>query len=286
MSAGEKKKMIELGNNKISISKQCELLRLPRSSYYRNIQEGESNQNLELMRLIDEEYTKHPFLGARKLRDYLRRRKGRKVNRKRVQRLMRIMGIQSVAPKPNTSRPSNEHKIYPYLLGGLDINRSNYVWCADVTYLRMPGGFVYLVAVMDWYSRHVLSWEVSVTMDDSFCVSALERAIRFYGKPDIFNTDQGSQFTGKDFTDVLKNNDITISMDGKGRAMDNIMIERLWRSVKYEEIYLNEYTSVAALKRGLRKYFLYYNTERTHATFGEVTPSEVYNAGFGEKEAA
>ena len=199
---------------------------------------------------------------------------------------MRIMGIQSVAPRPNTSKPSKEHKIYPYLLGGLDINYSNHVWCADVTYLRMPGGFVYLVAVMDWYSRNVLSWEVSVTMDDSFCVSALERAIRIYGKPKIFNTDQGSQFTGKDFTDVLKNNDITISMDGKGRAMDNIMIERLWRSVKYEEIYLNEYSSVTALKRNLKKYFLYYNTERTHASFGEVTPSEVYSAGFKMEEAA
>jgi len=285
LSAGEKRKMIELNNNRISISKQCELIRLSRSSYYWDVQQGESDQNLKLMRLIDEEYTRHPFLGARKLRDYLRR-KGHKVNRKRVQRLMRIMGIQSVAPRPNTSKPSKEHKIYPYLLGGLDINYSNHVWCADVTYLRMPGGFVYLVAVMDWYSRNVLSWEVSVTMDDSFCVSALERAIRIYGKPKIFNTDQGSQFTGKDFTDVLKNNDITISMDGKGRAMDNIMIERLWRSVKYEEIYLNEYSSVTALKRNLKKYFLYYNTERTHASFGEVTPSEVYSAGFKMEEAA
>ncbi len=285
MSAGEKKKMMEPDNNRISISKQCELLRLPRSSYYLDVQEDESEQNLKLMRLIDEEYTKHPFLGTRKMRDFLRR-KGHKVNRKRVQRLMRIMGIQSVAPKPNTSKPMKKHKIYPYLLGGLDINYSNHVWCADVTYLRMPGGFVYLVAVMDWYSRNVLSWEVSITMDDSFCVSALERAIRIYGKPKIFNTDQGSQFTGDDFTDVLKNNEITISMDGKGRAMDNIMIERLWRSVKYEEIYLNEYSSVTVLKGNLKKYFLYYNTERTHASFGEVTPSEVYSAGFKIAEAA
>lgn len=277
--------MIEINNNRLNISRQCELLQLPRSSYYFGSHSGESEKNLKLMRMIDEEYTRHPFLGARKLRDYLRR-KGHKVNRKRVQRLMRIMGIQSVAPKPNTSMPSKKHKIYPYLLGGLDINRSNQVWCTDITYLRMPGGFVYLVAVMDWYSRHVLSWEVSVTMDDSFCVSALERAIRAYGKPEIFNTDQGAQFTGEDFTKVLKNNDITISMDGKGRAMDNIMIERLWRSVKYEEIYLNEYLSVTALKKSLEKYFLYYNTERTHASFGEVTPSEIYNAGFKAKAVA
>jgi len=278
--------MIEANNDRLSISRQCELLQLPRSSYYFGSHLGESEENLKLMRMIDEEYTRHPFLGTRKLRDYLRRNKGCKVNRKRVQRLMRIMGIQSVAPKPNTSMPSKQNKIYPYLLGGLDINRSNQVWCADITYLRMPGGFVYLVAVMDWYSRHVLSWEVSVTMDDSFCVSALERAIRAYGKPEIFNTDQGAQFTGEDFIKVLKNNDIKISMDGKGRAMDNIMIERLWRSVKYEEIYLNEYLSVTALKKGLEKYFLYYNTERTHASFGEVTPSEIYDAGFKVEAAA
>lgn len=277
--------MLEPNSAKISISQQCELLSLPRSSYYFDARQEESVRNLKLMRMIDEEYIRHPFLGTRKLRDYLRR-KGHKVNRKRVQRLMRIMGIQSVAPKPNTSMPSKKHKIYPYLLGGLDINHSNQVWCTDITYIRMPGGFVYLVAVMDWYSRHVLSWEVSVTMDDSFCVSALERAIRAYGKPEIFNTDQGAQFTSEDFTKVLKNNNITISMDGKGRAMDNIMIERLWRSVKYEEIYLNEYLSVTALKKGLEKYFLYYNTERTHASFGEVTPSEIYSAGFKIKAVA
>ena len=287
LSVTERKKMIESSNKKITILKQCELLRLPRSSYYLFSFPGETSENLKLMRIIDVEYTEHPFLGTRKLRDFLRR-KGFKVNRKRVQRLMRLMGIQSVAPKPNTSKPIKEHKIYPYLLGRLDINRSNYVWCTDITYIRMPGGHVYLTAVMDWYSRHVLSWEVSVTRDDSFCVSALERALRLYGKPEVFNTDQGSQFTGKDFTDVLKNNDITISMDGKGRAMDNIMIERLWRSVKYEEIYLNEYTSVSELKKRLETYFAYYNTQRTHATFGEITPLEVYNNGLrkSEKNAA
>ncbi len=283
MSVTERKKMIEISNKKITISQQCELLCLPRSSYYTASFQGENPENLELMRLIDEEYTKHPFLGSRKLRIFLENI-GHKVTRKRVQRLMRLMGIQSVAPKPNTSKPMKEHKIYPYLLGRLDINRSNYVWCTDITYIRMPGGHVYLTAVMDWYSRHVLSWEVSVTMDDSFCISALERALRLYGKPDVFNTDQGSQFTGKDFTDVLISNDITISMDGKGRAMDNIMIERLWRSVKYEEIYLNEYTSVSELKKKLKIYFEYYNTQRTHATFGNITPLEIYKAGFKEAE--
>jgi putative transposase len=281
----EKQAMIAPDNKELTISRQCELIELPRSSFYREVLGGETPENLELMRLIDEEYTKHPFFGTRKMRDHLRRN-GHKVNRKRVKRLMQLMGIQSVAPKPNTSKPSKEHKIYPYLLGGLDINRSDQVWCTDITYVRMPGGFVYLVAVMDWYSRKVLSWEVSVTMDDSFCVSALESAIRRYGRPEIFNTDQGSQFTGKAFTDVLKEHDIAISMDGKGRAVDNIMIERLWRSVKYEEIYLKDYASVLELIRSLRIYFDFYNAERPHASFGEQTPDEVYAAGFRNREAA
>lgn len=277
--------MINPKNKELSISRQCELIDLPRSSFYRQQCKGESDKNLSLMRLIDEEYTRHPFFGTRQIRNYLRRQ-GYRINRKRVQRLMRLMGIQSVAPKPNTSKPSNKHKIYPYLLGGLNINRSNQVWCTDLTYVRMPGGFVYLVAVMDWYSRKVLSWEVSVTMDDSFCVSALEKAIRRYGKPEIFNTDQGSQFTGKAFTDVLKAHGIRISMDGKGRALDNIMIERLWRSVKYEEIYLNDYASVLALIQSLEIYFDFYNTERPHTSFGVRTPAEVYDSGFVNQEVA
>lgn len=227
------------------------------------------------MRLIDEEYLRHPFYGTRKMRDYLCR-KGYRVNRKRVQRLMQKMGLASVAPKPNTSSANPAHKVYPYLLRGLAIERPNQVWCTDITYIRLPAGFVYLVAVMDWHSRHVLSWEVSTTMDDSFCVSALERALRLYGKPEIFNTDQGAQFTGKAFTDTLKNADIRISMDGKGRALDNIMIERLWRSVKYEEIYLNEYPSADALRKSLRKYFHFYNTERPHQSFDGTTPREMY----------
>ena len=268
--------MIEPDHSQLSIMRQCALLGLPRASYYRNAGGAEeSEENLYFMRLIDEEYTRHPFFGSRKMRDYLRRL-GHKVNRKRVRRLMRKMGIKSVAPSPNTSKPNLEHKVYPYLLNGLDIGQANQVWCTDLTYIRLEGGFVYLVAVMDWYSRKVLSWEVSSSMDESFCVSALERALRLYPAPEIFNTDQGSQFTGKAFTGVLKKHDIRISMDGKGRCMDNIFIERLWRSVKYEEIYLNDYATTEELRIGLRKYFHFYNTERPHQTFDGSTPLEVY----------
>ena len=276
--------MIEPKHKALSISRQCELIGLPRSSFYRELA-GESGDNLELMRLIDEEYTRHPFYGTRKIRDYLRRQ-GHKINRKRVQRLMRLMGIQSVAPKPRTSRPNKEHKVYPYLLGGIEINHSNQVWCSDITYIRLRGGFVYLTAVMDWYSRKVLSWEVSVTMDDSFCVSALERAIRLYGTPEIFNTDQGSQYTGAAFTGVLKEHGIQISMDGKGRATDNIMVERLWRSVKYEEVYLKEYATVTELVANLKRYFYFYNAERPHDSLGTRTPDEFYQSGFGMEEVA
>lgn len=270
--------MIEPEHTCLSVSRQCELLRLPRASYYRaSVTSGESDENLQLMNLIDEEYTKHPFYGSRKMRDYLRR-SGYQVNRKRIQRLMGLMGLQSIAPKPNISKPAPQHKIYPYLLKGLLINRPNQVWCTDITYVRLSGGFVYLVAVMDWYSRKVLSWEVSTSMEDNFCVAALERALRLYPKPEIFNTDQGSQFTGNSFTGVLKDHGIRISMDGKGRAMDNIFIERLWRSVKYEDIYTKEYVTVDELKKGLRTYFHFYNTERPHQTFDGATPLEVYKA--------
>ena len=274
--------MIEPSHRHLSVVRQCELLNLSRASYYRNTEwVGESEENLNLMGLIDEEYTRHPFYGSRKMRDYLRRN-GHQVNRKRIQRLMRIMGVKSVAPSPNTSKPNTKHKTYPYLLNGLKINRANQVWCTDITYIRMDGGFVYLVAVMDWYSRKVLSWEVSTSMEDNFCVSALERALRLHPKPEIFNTDQGVQFTSKSFTGVLKDHDIAISMDGKGRCMDNIFIERLWRSVKYEEIYLNDYDSTETLRKALRKYFHFYNTERPHQTFDGATPIEVYQQSRAE----
>jgi putative transposase len=228
------------------------------------------------MRLIDEEYTRHPFLGTRKIRNYLRRLKlGYKISRKRVQRLMRLMGIEAIYPKPNLSRPRAGSQKYPYLLRGLAINRPDMVWCTDITYIRTAKGFVYLVAVMDWYSRYVISWELSNTLDSDFCVSALRRAL-LKGCPSIFNSDQGVQFTSEDFTDVLKGRDIRISMDGRGRAMDNIFIERLWRSVKYEDIYLHEYNGMQEAYEGLKKYFEYYNNERQHQSMGYKTPKEVY----------
>ena len=260
----------------ISIDRQCELVSLARSSYYRHLLPAtESEENLALMRLIDEEYTRHPFLGSRKLREYLLRM-GYDVNRKRVQRLMRKMGLQSIAPKPNTSKRHPAHKVYPYLLRHMEVMCPGQVWCSDITYIRLAGGFAYLTAVMDWYSRYVLSWEVSVTMDSDFCVSALERAMRRHGRPDIFNSDQGAQFTSKVFTDVLKDAEVLISMDGKGRAMDNIFIERLWRSVKYEDVYIKEYESVSDLLQGLKTYFDYYNHHRPHDSLAKKTPGEVY----------
>ena len=269
---------IEPSHPRLSIARQCALLGLPRASYYRGLGGGEETaENLELMRLIDEEYTRHPFYGSRQMRNWLRRQ-GYKVTRKRVQRLMRKMGLVSVAPKPNTSRRAPAHQIYPYLLRGLEITRANQVWCADITYIRLAKGFVYLTAVMDWHSRYVLAWEVSVTMEEGFCVSALQSALRRHGRPEIFNTDQGAQFTGQAFTGVLKEAQVTISMDGKGRAMDNIMVERLWRSVKYEEIYLKDYASVAELVAGLRAYFAFYNDERPHQSLGGRTPGQIYHA--------
>jgi putative transposase len=273
----EKCQCIESDHPSLSIKRQCELIGLPRASYYRDAAAGEETaENLELMRLIDEEYTRHPFYGSRQIRNWLRRQ-GHKVNRKRVQRLMRKMGLVSVAPKPNTSRPGAAHKVYPYLLRGLQITRPNQVWCSDITYIRLAHGFVYLTAVMDWHSRYVLAWEVSVTMDEGFCVSALESALRRHGRPQIFNTDQGSQFTGKAFTGVLEAAEVRISMDGKGRALDNIMVERLWRSVKYEEVYLKDYENVGELIAALRAYFDFYNNERPHQSHNGLTPAQVYH---------
>ncbi len=273
----QKRQCVEPAHPSLSIKRQCELIGLPRASYYREPAGGEETaENLELMRLIDEEYTRHPFYGSRQLRNWLRRC-GHKVNRKRVQRLMRRMGLASVAPKPNTSRPAPAHKVYPYLLRGLQITQPNQVWCADITYIRLAKGFVYLTAVMDWHSRYVLAWEVSVTQDEGFCVNALESALRRHGRPEIFNTDQGAQFTGKAFTGVLKAAQVRISMDGKGRALDNIMVERLWRSVKYEEIYLKDYQSVAELVAALREYFEFYNHERPHQAHDGLTPAQVYH---------
>lgn len=270
--------MIEPDNSKLPVGRQCELLNLPRSSYYRWLggKRSESAENLALMRLIDEAYTRLPFYGSRKMRDHLRRQ-GHNVNRKRVQRLMRLMGLRSVAPTPDTSKPVKEHKVYPYLLRNLNVVRPNQVWATDITYIRLRGGFVYLVAIMDWYSRKVLSWELSNSMESSFCVSALERALRLYPAPEIFNSDQGAQFTSEAFTGVLIDHNIKISMDGKGRCMDNIFVERLWRSVKYEEVYLKDYANVDELRKSLKHYFHFYNEERPHQSLNSATPVEVYN---------
>ena len=284
MTIAEKQTAVEPAHKQLSIHRQCELVGLCRSSYYRQ-PAAESEKNLELMKLIDEIYTKYPFFGSRKMRDYLNRQ-GFGVNRKRIQRLMRLMGLASAAPTRKLTVPNKAHKVYPYLLKNMDISRSGKVWCSDITYIRLKRGFVYLTVVMDWYSRYVLSWEVSTTMDDGFCTSCLQRAIRQYGCPEIFNTDQGSQYTGTAFTGILKDHGIGISMDGKGRAMDNIMVERLWRSLKYEDIYLKDYESVPELIEGLRSYFSFYNDDRPHHSFGILTPAEVHHGADSMKKAA
>lgn len=235
---------------------------------------------LMLLRLLDEKYTKTPYYGSRKMKVWLRDQ-GYLVNRKRVQRLMRILGLEAMAPGPNTSKKHPEHKVYPYLLRGLVIVRPNHVWSTDITYVRLAHGFVYLVAIIDWYSRKVLAWQVSNTMDASFCIDCLTSALEEYGSPEIFNTDQGSQFTSDGWIKVLKAHDIKISMDGRGRALDNIFVERLWRSVKYEDIYLKNYAALPELLLGLAEYFVTYNSERHHQAIGYKTPDHVYWTGNG-----
>jgi len=258
----------------LPVTRQCQLLNLSRSSvYYRPA--GVSDEDLQLMLRIDEMHLKRPFYGSRRIRDWLQD-EGFPVNRKRVQRLMRQMGITALYPKANTSRPGKGHKIYPYLLRGLEIDRPNQVWAADICYVPMARGFVYVVAIMDWYSRKVLAWRVSNTMDTDFCVEALEEAIRRYGTPEIFNTDQGAQFTSEAFTGALKAAGIRISMDGKGRWVDNVFVERLWRSLKYEEVYLKAYETVAQARQGIGNYFRFYNRERRHQGLDRQTPDQVY----------
>jgi len=258
----------------LPVTRQCQLLDLNRSTVYYQPR-GVSDDDLRLMRRIDEMHLKRPFYGSRRIRDWLQD-EGFPVNRKRVQRLMQQMGIAALYPKANTSRPGKGHKIYPYLLRGLDINRPNQVWATDMTYIPMARGFVYVVSIMDWYSRKVLAWRVSNTMDADFCVDALEEAISCYGPPDIFNTDQGAQFTSDAFTGVLKAADIRISMDGKGRWVDNVFVERLWRSLKYEEVYLKAYETVAEARLGIGNYFQFYNCERRHQSLNRQTPDQVY----------
>lgn len=272
----EKRKYIEPFNKVLSIKKQAELLGLNRSSYYfESI--GESNHNLLLMNLIDEEFTVHPFYGSRKMTAWLRSQ-GHVVNRKRIQRLMRLMGLEAIYPKQNLSRAAKQHFKYPYLLRNVKINHSNQVWSSDITYIRLAKGFVYLTSVIDWFSRYVLSWKLSNSLENSFCIDALEEALT-KGKPEIFNTDQGVQYTSERFINYLEKEKIKISMDGKGRALDNIFVERLWRTVKYENIYLNNYENPIEVRRGLNKYFEFYNNQRLHQSLGYITPSEIYQAG-------
>jgi putative transposase len=266
---------MEPNYDQITIERQCELLGLTRSMWYYQ-PKPEDSGDLRLMNLMDEQYLKTPFFGVLRMREWLKKEHKLIVNPKRVRRLLRKMGLMAVYPKPNLSKPAPGHKIYPYLLRGLAITRPNQVWSTDITYIRLAGGFVYLVAIIDWYSRYVLSWSVSVTLESSFCLEALDEAIRLYGKPDIFNSDQGCQFTSIEFTDRLKAEGIRISMDGRGRALDNIFVERLWRSVKYEDVYLHEYMTVPQVVLGLKKYFLFYNTERQHQSLDYQTPQEVY----------
>lgn len=257
----------------ISISRQCELLGLSRSAYYYEPL-GEGEFNLEVMRRIDEQYTRCPFYGVPRMAAWLRR-EGYGVNPKRVRRLMRLMGLEAVYPKPRLSQGSEHHVKYPYLLKGFVIERPDQVWGADITYIRLSQGFVYLVAILDWFSRYVLSWEISTSLDRGFCLKALQNALS-RSKPEIFNTDQGVQFTSEEFVGSLEGSGIRVSMDGRGRVFDNIFVERLWRTVKYEEVYLNSYQTVREACHGLERYFRFYNRERLHQSLSYRTPQEVH----------
>lgn len=274
MNAVARLSLVDRADDDLSIVAQCRLLKVARSTlYWRPAMVSEDD--LRLMRQIDEQYLATPFYGSRRMVAVLCR-EGWVVNRKRVRRLMRMMRIEAIYQKPNTSRGHPDHIVYPYLLRGLVIERPNQVWCADITYIPMAKGFVYLVAVMDWFSRRVLAWRVSTDMDKAFCIDALREALDRYGSPKIFNTDQGSQFTSAEFTGVLKSSCVRISMDGKGRYLDNIFIERLWRSLKYEDVYIKAYASVPEARRGIGGWLNFYNDERLHQALGYLTPREVF----------
>jgi putative transposase len=267
------RQLIDVGHAQLSLRRQCQLLGLVRSSFYYEPR-PDSAEDLFLMRLLDELYTRYPFYGIRRMTAWLQQQ-GHIVNHKRVQRLLRLLGLMAIYPGPQLSAPAPGHRLYPYLLRGVKIERVNQVWSSDITYVRLTGGFVYLVAVIDWFSRYVLAWELSVTLDSHFCVSALERAL-LRGRPEVFNTDQGAQFTSLAFTERLLERGIRLSMDGRGRALDNIFVERLWRTVKYEDIYLNDYGSVAEARGGLSRYFCFYNDERLHQSLNYRSPAAVY----------
>lgn len=260
----------------LSITRQCELLGLPRSSYsYQPARESE--ENLRLMRQIDELYLERPFLGSRQMVEALARTYQVQVNRKRVQRLMRVMGLRSVLPQPGSSAPGPEHKVYPYLLREMKLERVDQVWSPDITYIPVQGGWFYMVAIKDWYSRKILSWELSNSMEVQFCLEALERALEG-ARPEVFNSDQGAQFTSPRFTQRLEQEGVKISMNGKGRCLDNVWIERFWRSLKYEEVYLKEYLDGVEAWRGIHNYVEYFNSQRAHQGLGGATPAEVYHA--------
>jgi putative transposase len=274
MSLERRRQMIEAGHAQLSIVRQCELLLVNRSGFYHR-PVGETPETLALMRLIDAQFLETPWYGARQMARHLRR-DGHVVGRKRMRRLMALMGLAPIYQRPRTTIPHPEHRIWPYLLRGLTIDRPNLVWCADITYIPMRRGFLYLVAVMDWATRRVLAWRVSNTMDVAFCIEVLEDALARFGRPEIFNTDQGSQFTSPRFTATLLEAGVRISMDGRGRWMDNVFIERLWRSLKYECVYLYAFETGSELRAGLAKWIGYYNTRRPHSALAGQTPEEAY----------
>jgi putative transposase len=259
----------------LPVSTQCQLLGLARSTYYYESTSTESDLNLALMEEIDRLYLAHPENGSRMMTKVLRRR-GHEVNRKRVQRLMQLMGLRSLCPQPKTTTPNKAHPVYPYLLRGLRVDHPNHVWCSDLTYIPFKKGFLYLVAIMDWHSRKVLTWRVANTMTSDFCVAALVEALALYGTPEVFNTDQGAQFTSDAFTSVLRDAGVRISMDGVGRAIDNVFIERLWRTLKYDHVYLNPAESGNACRDGITGFLTYYNEDRPHSALNDATPDEVY----------
>lgn len=262
----------------VSIRRQCELLELPRSTYYYQ-PAAETAENLHLLRLLDEQYLRTPFYGSRRMTVWLRQ-EGYDVNRKRVQRLMAVLGLQGLAPKPRTTKAAPGHRVFPYLLRGLAITQADQVWSTDITYIPLRNGYLYLAAILDWHSRYVLSWRLSNALESSFCLDALEEALA-QGQPEIFNSDQGAQFTSKEFTSRLLDRAVAVSMDGRGRALDNAFIERLWRTVKYEEIYLKDYATADEVYQGLKSYFAFYNHERFHQALNYQTPYQVYHWGPG-----
>ena len=274
--AEDRRPLVEVNHPDLSVRRQCELLGLNRSTlYYEPV--GATSEDLRLMRRIDEQYTACSFYGSRRMTEWLTRQ-GEEINRKRVQRLMRVMGLEAIYPKPRLSAAGRGHKIYPYLLRDVKIERPNQVWSTDITDVPIPSGFMYLAAVIDWYSRYVISWRLSNTLDGGFCLEMLEEALRS-GSPEVFNTDQGAQFTAEAFTGRLLSAGVSVSMDGRGRALDNVFVERLWRTVKYEDIYIRCYEAVLELQRGLTRYFGFYNQERLHQSLGYETPAFVYRRG-------